>query len=608
LVVDQKSNTKIDENFGIRPLPNLETKFVTANTLIGINKEANLFTTDTVKDLEKQLKNIRHKLFSARTKDTKLKYRQKDEELRNTIAEELKNQGLPVDSAEKLAKWDPYDQNASSPFFDSEWMFDLADGFDVVIGNPPYVQLKWIENSIQYRNFSTYSKCGDIYTLFYEKGTHLLKKNGIGVFITSNKWLKAEYGEKLRDFILSKANPKTLIDFGGFKVFESATVDTNILIWSNQTEYENTVVCLIDSDYSKNNTLFTFVKEKSVTIKFTLSSQWLFLNETERGILELINKNKPIVDWNVKLYYGILTGANPVFIIDPEKKNELCNKDIKNEEIIKPILRGQDLVKYGHIKPSRFLINSHSSVNKIGLKGINIEKDYPSILDYFKSFGDDFKKRGEKGEKWYNLRSCNYILEFEKPKIIYADIVNNGGKFLYDEEGFLTNDTAFIIRGENLKYFTVILNSNLVDYAYRKYYSGGGLGDSGIRYKKEFIERIPLPVNYDKKYFEIIHDISAYSLKLKGSNLFYEISNALVFNLYFPDHMKEREIDVLPFVERDIEKVMQGREFENLSDTEKEQVIEQLHQTWSHPDSEVRNRIKLFAVRSPEILKPILES
>jgi len=608
LVVDQNTNPNADENFGIRPLPNLETKFVTANTLVGIDKEANLFTTDKVKDLEKQLKHIRHKLFSARTKETKLKYRQQDEELRRAIAEELKSQGFPVDSAEKLAMWDPYDQNASSTFFDPEWMFDIDDGFDVVIGNPPYVQLKWIENSVQYNSYHTYSKSGDIYTLFYEKGTQLLKKHAIGVYITSNKWLKAEYGEKLRDFLVSKTNPKIVIDFGGYKVFESATVDTNILIWSNQTEYKKTKVCFIDSDYSQSETLLSYVKERSFYVKFTLSNQWLFLNENERKIMELMGKNKPISDWNVKLYYGILTGANPVFIIDSEKKNELCNNDKRNEKIIKPILRGQDLIKYGHVQPSKYLINSYSSVKKIGLVGIDVEKDYPIILEYFNSFGEKFKKRGEKGEKWYNLRSCNYILEFEKPKIIYADIVNNGGKFYYDTEGFYTNDTAFIIRGESLKFLTVILNSSLIDYAYKKYYSGGGLGDSGIRYKKEFIERIPVPTNYDNQIFEIIHDVSSYSLKLKDSNLFYEISNALVFNLYFPDHMKEREIDVMKFVEQDIAKVMQGREFEKLKDTEKEEVIEQLHQIWSHPDSEVRNRIKLFAVRSPEILKPIIES
>ena len=116
-----------------------------------------------------------------------------------------------------------------------------------------------------------------------------------------------------------------------------------------------------------------------------------------------------------------------------------------------------------------------------------------------------------------------------------------------------------------------------------------------------------LPLKIDNNYnlvLEFLSDLAQYS----GNKIFKEVINALVFNLYFPDHMKERDIDVLEFVEKDIEVVMQGREFEHLSDTEKEQVIEALHAKWSHPDNEVRNRIKLFAVRSPEILKPILES
>ena len=140
LVVDQNTNLNADENFGIRPLPNLETKFVTANALVGIDKpnaQLSLYDTKEVKELETELKKVRHKLFSARTKDTKLRYRQRDEELRNAIAVELEKNGWKSDNAQKLAKWDPYDQNASSPFFDSEWMFDIADGFDIVIGNPP---------------------------------------------------------------------------------------------------------------------------------------------------------------------------------------------------------------------------------------------------------------------------------------------------------------------------------------------------------------------------------------------------------------------------------------------------------------------------------------
>jgi hypothetical protein len=134
LVVEQKVN-KDKDNFGIRPLPNLETKFVTANTLIGIEKpNGELFYTKEVQEKEAELKAIRHKLFGAKTKATKVKYRKKDEELRNEIADILKKGHLPVESAEQLAGWDPYDQNGVSPFFDPEWMFDVKDGFDVVIG------------------------------------------------------------------------------------------------------------------------------------------------------------------------------------------------------------------------------------------------------------------------------------------------------------------------------------------------------------------------------------------------------------------------------------------------------------------------------------------
>ena len=333
------------------------------------------------------------------------------------------------------------------------------------------------------------------------------------------------------------------------------------------------------------------------------------MNEVETKIKLMIEEFKPIADWNLQLYYGILTGANPVFIIDSETKDALCNKDFKNVEIIKPILRGQDLVKFGHSEPVKYLINSFSSVKKEGLKSIRVDKEYPTILDYFESFGESFKKRGEKGEFWFNLRSCNYILEFEKPKIIYADIVQNGGKFYYDENKYFTNDTAFIIRGENLKYITLVLNSMLVDYSYKKFYSGGSLGDTGLRFKKEFIERIPIPdlPSYNL-FIDNLHDILSYVAKEKYFELFYSISNALVFNLYFPLHMEELGINVLELIKHDMESYIGEREFANLSDKEeKEKVIENLYSLWSDPDNEVRNRIKLFAVRSPLILKPIIE-
>ncbi|MEA1969427.1 MAG: Eco57I restriction-modification methylase domain-containing protein, partial [Thermodesulfobacteriota bacterium] len=211
LVVEQKVN-KEKENFGIRPLPNLETKFVTANTLIGIDKpDGELFYTKEVQEKEAELKAIRHKLFGAKTKATKVKYRKKDEELRNEIADILKKGNLPVESAEQLAGWDPYDQNGVSPFFDPEWMFDIKDGFDIVIGNPPYVQIQKFsgqqcQKDWQAQNFKTFVKTGDIYSLFYEKGNMVLRDGGILTFITSNKWMRANYGKATRKYFIDCVN------------------------------------------------------------------------------------------------------------------------------------------------------------------------------------------------------------------------------------------------------------------------------------------------------------------------------------------------------------------------------------------------------------------
>src|SRR5690606_31467978 len=164
------------DNFGIRPLPNLETKFVAANTLIGIKKDGGLFETDEVKKLENELKIVRHKIFSLKSKERKIAWREKDKELREKLSAVLKNQGLPLDAAEKLAKWDPYDQNASSSFFDSEWMFGIKEGFDVVIANPPYLRVQGIrETNPNFanwlsRNYESATGSFDLYAIFTERG------------------------------------------------------------------------------------------------------------------------------------------------------------------------------------------------------------------------------------------------------------------------------------------------------------------------------------------------------------------------------------------------------------------------------------------------------
>ncbi|MCL2414712.1 MAG: Eco57I restriction-modification methylase domain-containing protein, partial [Bacteroidales bacterium] len=280
-------------NLGIRPLPNLETKFVSANTLIGLSNE-NMIKPLTVYPLEEKLKDARHRHFSARTPERKKKWRDIDQELRQKISIILEEAGYSPISAKQLADWNPYDQNASSSFFDTEWMFGLSNGFDIVIGNPPYVQLQnnsgelaekysysKAEQKIKKREsiYKTFARTGDIYCLFYERGYQLLRSKGHLSFITSNKWMRAGYGESTRKFLSENTNPELLIDFAGVKVFESATVDTNILMFSKDKNRQQTQACVVKKEGIKD--LSVFIRQNAVACNFGTES-WVVLSPIEQ--------------------------------------------------------------------------------------------------------------------------------------------------------------------------------------------------------------------------------------------------------------------------------------------------------------------------------------
>src|SRR5690606_23011545 len=244
---------------------------------------------------------------------------------------------------------------------------------------------------------------------------------------------------------------------------------------------------------------------------------------------------------------------------------------------------------------------------------VNVPKDFPTLIEYFNEFGNDFKNRGEKGKEWYNLRSCSYLEEFLKPKIIYADIVQDRGKFYFDIDGYYTNDTAFIITGDDLEYYTLILNSRLFSYLYKKFYSGGGLGDKGLRFKKEFIEKIPVPtISNSKRLFynstlkfiqftkKTIFQIDRNSPNTHISEAFEEVIDALVFELYFPEEFAEKGIAIEKYA-KDIFKPIDG-----LSEEDQIKAIQEAYQTLREKDNPLRNQIKLMKIELKELLLPIL--
>ena len=495
LVVDQNPTKDPKSNFAIRPLPNLESKFFAANTLIPLDSNRSLFTsTDDIQYYEKTLQELNHQLFLAKRNKDKQEIRQQMIDTRRMMAQTLENLGfLGADGYAQLTEWDMFDQNASSSFFDPEWMFGIKDGFDIVIANPPFVQIKKVREKDQYKSvgFDTFESTGDLYCLFYEIASKKLVPDGTAIFISSNKWLKSNYGASLRRYLLNDMNPICLLDLGP-GVFENAAVDTSILLWSKQPYKGLTNISVIDDAFDLTN-----VNPIQVVLKS--NDLWGIETFKYQSIKDKIEKIKTnLSNINVCLDYGILTGANKTFILSKERAINLITLDAKNKKIIKPILRGQDINRYSAQFNNIYLLCSHNGVKKEGVNPINIERDYPTLVPYFLSFGDQFINRGEQGDTIYNLRNCAYIQKFEQDKIIYADIVQDKGRFYYDNQKFYTNDTAFIITGSNLLYLTGLLNSSAFTFFYKNFYCGGSLGKKGLRYKRDFLLRVPIPMATDK--------------------------------------------------------------------------------------------------------------
>ena len=219
-------------------------------------------------------------------------------------------------------------------------------GFDCVIGNPPYIQLQKMGTDadfLQKMDYKTYERTGDIYCLFYEMGMKLLKPNATLSFITSNKWMRAGYGKSLRKHLTEEYNPTTLIDFAGFKVFESATVDVNILNIKKCPPSGSTQACSISKGDFDIEKLSDYVQQQSVECHFAGSDSWVILSPIEQSIKRKIEAvGTPLKDWDIQINYGIKTGYNDAFIINTEKRDEiLSNCQTEDErtrtaELIRP--------------------------------------------------------------------------------------------------------------------------------------------------------------------------------------------------------------------------------------------------------------------------------
>ncbi|EAH4842502.1 class I SAM-dependent DNA methyltransferase [Campylobacter coli] len=464
-----------------------------------------------------------------------------------------------------------FNLESNHPF---EWRFEFPEildddgnfkGFDLIIGNPPYIrqeELKELKPHLA-KNYKVYKGTSDIYTYFYELGFNVLKENGILSFITSNKYTRAGYGEALREFLLKNVKVLEYTDLNGIKVFDSATVDTSILCFEKSKSKDNKFKYLALS----NEILKTCAYDIGLYKDFAEFSQnslskesFTFSDENTSALKAKIERiGTPLKEWQgLNIYRGILTGYNEAFIITTEKRNEIlanCKDEAEKErtaKLIRKMLRGRDIKRYSYEWAGLWVINTHNGYkNQNGEKveAINIEY-YPSLKKHFDEFYPQLEKRADKGLTPYNLRNCAYIEEFEREKIVYSEIVRKPQFYLDTKLNFYAEATSFILTGENLKYLIAFLNNDFVAFIFKTFYAGGNLGENGFRYKKAFLEKLPIPKINSKnqkiadELINLVDEILKVKEQDKNANT-QELENkinSLVYKLY---NLTEDEIKII---------------------------------------------------------------
>ncbi len=442
-----------------------------------------------------------------------------------------------------------------------EWRFEFPEvlnnegdfiGFDAIIGNPPYIRQEKILalKPLLEKNYQIYNSTSDLLTYFVELGFNLLSENGILSLIISNKFTRANYGQKIREFLLANTKITHFIDLSNISVFNKANVDTAILaINKNKNSQEN----LLYAKVRKNEFDIKFFNNYIDTIKQDFNQDnlnknaWIFAENKVLKIKEKIDRQGiPLKNWDIKILGGIITGYNQAFTINGDKRKELIEKDANSANIIKPLLRGRDVQKYYVNFQDLWLINLHNGYtkNKEKFAALKVE-DYPAIKEYLDQFYPQLVTRLDQGITPYNLRSCAYISEFEKPKIIYKDIAQKL-TFTLDKSNYYINNSNYMMVGNfDLSYLTATLNSSLFNFYYQLISTI--LGQSAVRLFTQFVEQIPVKKigNLEEKEFK---NLVTKIMKIKAENSSANISDIerkidqLIYQLY---DLTEEEINII---------------------------------------------------------------
>ena len=390
-------------------------------------------------------------------------------------------------------------------------------GFDVIIGNPPYVRQETLGEEFKTyakQNFETFAGTADLYIYFIEQAHKLLKPNGLFGMIVSNKWIRSNYGKALREFLTRESAIVEIIDFGELPVFENAATFPVIIITRKvKTDKQNFLYAPIkrldfDSLLDEVKSVGVELDENSIQ-----GENWSLSSSKYQDVVEKIQKTSLSLSEyiDVDILRGLVTGLNEAFVISVDVRNRIVNSEKQSEEFIKPFVFGNDVRKYHVNYKNQYLIRipkGWTNSNKGKADGEKwFKKNHPVLAKYLFQFEDKANKRLDKGDYWWELRACDYYAEFDKPKIIYPDIAKES-RVTFDENGLYFSNTVYFIPSNNL-YLLAVLNSKLIFSYYKRIAAVLGDPDKGgrLRWFKQDVMKLPIHrIDFDNHAEKSTHD------------------------------------------------------------------------------------------------------
>lgn len=613
-----------------QPLPNLNFKIVCANTLIPLGELNHSDFDPRISELFKKLEKLRHDFFNV-SSENKIKLERNFKEIQTELLE-LSSFATTENNLiyNKVIEFNPFEDESCS-WFDPWWMFGVKDGFDIIIGNPPYIKESTNKSAFDgFRKTKYYQGKMDLWYGFACVMLDNLKKNtGIISFIATNNWVTNAGASKFRNKIAIDAEIIKLIDFTNFKIFESADIQTMIMFFkrnNENNEYSFDFRKIIDTQVTLNDVVEILEKKESNKFQYLdpifnrnslKEKTFVFSNDNDSEILNTILLNGHFyIDGKSELMSGIdvlqdsvnknsqlILGdqfkvGDGIFVLSNEEKQRLNLSD-KENELIKPYFTTKELGKmYGNKNNNFWIIYTDSS-----FKGSQKINQYPKIKEHL----DQFKNviTSENGPYGLNRPRDQYFFQGEKILSVRKCAIPS---FSYTDFDCYVSRAFFSIKSTriNQKYLAAILNSKLVAFWLKH---KGKMQGFQYQIDKDPLVNIPIAITKDISPFTSLVDYIIFLKEnpdVKANNFvsnehiiqsFEDLINACVYELYFAEHMKEKEIDVLRFV-KDLIKPIDNQE-------KAKEIVNSVYSKLKEPNNEIRNRMLLFATRSENILLPI---